>query len=226
MIISDGFTTSTWTYSRALVSPNWVTTVTAPTLSYDSAANQSTFTFNTSGQSLTEKYYQGSTSGSLLRTVNTTWTNGSPSSQTLILEDGSTQTKTDTSFDSYGNLTQKIEYAWGASTAVRTTQITYLASSSYTAKNIRNRPTQVLVRDGGTSGTIKSRIDITYDDSAYINTYCPTGSLNTMTQITAALTLCGDSQLAAPIMPRRRGRAEASQVTPSTISSEILGKPT
>jgi hypothetical protein len=64
-IISDGTNISEWQYSRALVSSNWVTTVTAPQMPYDSAANQSVFTFNSSAQETQEnalaqdRYYLG-----------------------------------------------------------------------------------------------------------------------------------------------------------------------
>lgn len=165
-----------WIFARTQVGSDWKTTITAPQLSYDSAANVTTLTFNSSGQLTSEKHYQGAETGTPLRAISTSWaTNGTPSSSTITLEDGSTQTKTDTTFDDYGNLTQSIEYAWGATTAVRTTQITYLSTSGYTSRGIFDRPTQVLIRDGGTSGTIKSRTDITYDDSGYLNTSCPTG---------------------------------------------------
>ncbi len=178
--INEGSNQSVWDYTRTQSGSDWKTKITPPVLSYNSASNESTSTFNSSGRLTVEKFYQGTeATGTLLRTINTSWAgNGTPSSSTLILEDNSTQTKTDTTFDGYGNLTQKIEYAWGSGTpgsALRTTQITYLSSSNYTSRNIRDRSTQVLVRDGGTSGTIKSRTDISYDDSGYINTSCPTG---------------------------------------------------
>jgi len=161
------------------VGTDWKTVVTAPQLSYDGAANQATFTFNSNRQENSQKYYQGSeTTGTLLRTVNTIWaTNGSPATRTIVLENNQ-QSKVDTTIDSNGNLTSVIEYAWGPGapgTALRTTSRTYLATTGYTSRNILNRLTQMLVRDGGTTGTIKSRTDITYDESVYLNTECPTG---------------------------------------------------
>ncbi len=173
--IRNGTPSVQWTYARTQVGSDWKTTVTPPVLPYDgTTAHQSTFTFNSSGQLLSEKYYQGSeTGGTLLRTLNTTWAaNGTPSSKTFVL-DGQ-QSKIETGFDTYGNLQEVREYDWGApGSPVRTTQITYLAETPYTSRNIRNRPTQILVRQGGPSGTIRSQTDIRYDEAGYINTSCP-----------------------------------------------------
>ncbi len=170
-VISDGASPVTWTFARTQVGSDWKTTVTAPVLSYDNGvANQSTFTFNSSGQLISQQFYQGSEAPSnLKRTISTTWAaNGTPASRTVILEDGVTQSKTDTTFDTYGNLTQWIEYDWGSGApgaAIRTITITYLSTTPYTARNIRNRPTQILVRQGGPTGSIKSQTDIFYDET-------------------------------------------------------------
>jgi RHS repeat-associated protein len=166
-----------WDYSRTFSSPNCITTVTLPQLAYDTAANVSKYTFNASGQLVTEQHDQGSTT--LMRTISTTWAaNGTPASTTVTLSDTGQQTKTDTTFDNYGNLTQSIEYGWysGSWTPVRTTQITYETGTGYASRNMRNLAKQILVREGGTSGTVKSRTDISYDQNGYINTSCPTGA--------------------------------------------------
>jgi hypothetical protein len=81
-IINDATTSNTWTYAR---NPATTTTVTAPLLPYDSIANQTVLTFDTSGHETTRKVYQGSSTGTLLRTVNTTWSAGSPATRTTIL---------------------------------------------------------------------------------------------------------------------------------------------
>ncbi|MGH9554494.1 MAG: RHS repeat domain-containing protein [Terriglobales bacterium] len=175
-VINDGTSSSTWQYARAPVGANWETTVTAPQLPYDAAANQSVFTFNSSKQLITSKAYQGSAaSGTLLRTANTTWTSGAPSSTATILENNQ-QSKVDTTFDTYGNLTQIIEYAFGSGTpgaAVRTTTLTYLLTSNYTSRNIVNRVITQLVRTGGPTGTIKARVSVTYDGTSLT---CITGA--------------------------------------------------
>ncbi|MCI0620234.1 MAG: hypothetical protein L0387_00915 [Acidobacteria bacterium] len=165
-IINDGTTSTTWTFARAQVGADWKTTVTAPQLPYDTAANQSTFTFNSSGRLTSEKHYQGAATGTALRTINTTWAaNGTPDVATTILENNQ-QSKIKTTFDIYANLTELQEFGWGSGApgaVVRTTQITYLSTTPYTDRNIRNRVTQVLVRSGGPTGTIKSRTNVTYD---------------------------------------------------------------
>ncbi|MGC1684931.1 MAG: hypothetical protein WA734_04875, partial [Candidatus Acidiferrales bacterium] len=108
--------TSTWTFVRSQNGSNWNTTITYPQMPYDSAANQSVYTFNSSAQETAHKVYQGSsTSGTLLRTVNTTWaSNGSPATAITILEDNSTQSEVETSFDSNGNLLSLKEHDWGS----------------------------------------------------------------------------------------------------------------
>ncbi|MCI0718345.1 MAG: hypothetical protein L0338_05145, partial [Acidobacteria bacterium] len=174
-VISDGQTPqATWTFTRAFVSPNWKTVVTAPV--YESAANQSTFTFNSSKQLTNQKIYQGSEGGTALREIITTWAaNGTPSSTTIKLEDGSKQSKTDTTFDTYGNLQTLREYDWGTGApgaAIRTTSVTYETGASYTNLNIRNLVKQVLVQEGS-SGPIKARTNVTYDSTALT---CVTGA--------------------------------------------------
>jgi RHS repeat-associated protein len=173
---SDGTSTSTWQYVRAPSGSNWITTVTAPQLPYDTAANQTIYTFNSSGQELARQIYQGSSS--LLRTINTTWAaNGSPATRTTILEDGSTQSQTETTFDSFGNPQSLNEHDWGTGApgvVVRTTITSYLNTSAYTARNILNRPTNITVTDG--SGAVQARTDITYDETSYINQLCPAGA--------------------------------------------------
>lgn len=177
--VNDGTTTNAWLFSRAQSGSNWVTTLTPPTLSYDTAGNDSVYTFNSGGQLTTQQVYQGSsgTSSNLRLTVNTTYAaNGSPASSTRILEDNSKQSKVETTFDNYGNLSEMREYDWGTGApgaVTRTTQYTYLSTSPYTSRNIWNRPTQILVRSGGPTGTIKSRTDIAYDAGSLT---CVTGA--------------------------------------------------
>jgi RHS repeat-associated protein len=155
---ASGFTRQTpdgtWTYARS----GSTTTITAPQLSYDSAANNTVLTF--SGlQEASRKIYQGAATGTPLRTINTAWaSNGTPNLVTTILEDGSTQATTATTYDSFGNLDSATEYDWGAGAhgpAVRATTNTYL---SY----IPVFPTRIVISDG--TGAVKSRTDIAYDN--------------------------------------------------------------
>jgi len=177
-LVNDGTTTSTWTFSRSPSGSNWVTTVTAPLMPYDSAANNSVYTFNSSGQQITAQLYQGAlNSANLKRTINTAWTSGAPTTQITILEDGQTQNEVETSFDSYGNILFLKEHDWGTGTpgsVLRTTTWTYLNSSPYITANILNRATRMSVADS--AGTVHSRTDIAYDESGYVNSTCVTGA--------------------------------------------------
>jgi RHS repeat-associated protein len=169
--IYDGTNTTTWQFSRA----SSVTTVTAPQMPYDSAANQSVYTFNSSGQETQEKLYQGSTSGTLLRTINTTWaSNGTPATKITILEDNSTQSEVETTYDTFGNLDvlKEHDFGTGAPGAVlRTTNYTYLSTTAYTNLNIMDRVTEKSIVDS--TGTVQYVEDTAYDGSA-LNP-CPTG---------------------------------------------------
>src|SRR5438876_1160731 len=174
-VVNDGTTSATWHFVGNLTL--LTTTITAPQLPYDSVANQTVITFNSAGQETSRKIYQGSTTGTLLRTINTTWGSVGPATRVTILDDGSTQSEVDTSYDSYGNLLSQSEYDWGSGvrgSLVRTTTFTYLSTTPYTSKNIVNRLTSVVVKDS--AGTPKFRQDTTYDEAGYINMSCPTGA--------------------------------------------------
>src|SRR5579883_1370292 len=173
-IVNDGTNSATWVFSRS----GTVITVTAPPMPYDSAPNNYVYTFNSGGQLTTAQFYQGAVNAAnLKRTVMTTWAaNGTPATQTTILEDGHTENEIETTYDSYGNLTVLKEHDWGNGApgpVLRSTNITYLNSAPYVAANILNRPTSITVADG--SGTIHSRTAIAYDESGYINAVCHTG---------------------------------------------------
>jgi YD repeat-containing protein len=173
--IYDGTNTWTWSFSRASSGSNWLTTVTAPKMPYDSAANQSVYTFNSAAQETQEQLYQGSTSGTLLRTINTTWaSNGTPATKITILEDNSTQSEVETTYDAYGNLDVLKEHDFGAGApgaVLRTTNYTYLSTTAYTNLHIMNRVTEKSVADS--TGTIQYVEDTAYDGTAL--SPCPTG---------------------------------------------------
>lgn len=173
---NDGTTSSAWTFSRAQNGSNWVTTITAPLLPYDTAANQSVYTFNSSGQETAAKFYQGSsTAGTLLRTINTAWaSNGSPARKTTILDDNS-QSEVETTYDSNGNLQVMKEHDYGSGapgSILRTTNYTYLTSSAYTNLNIINRVITKTIADS--TGTVQYREDTAYDGTTI--SPCPTGA--------------------------------------------------
>ena len=161
----------TTTYSRS----GSTTTVTYPQMPYDSAPNQTVYTFNSSGQETQHKVFQGSTSGTLLRTVNTSWaTNGTPAAITSVLEDNATQSEIETTYDSYGNLQVIKEHDLGSGApgpVLRTTNYTYLTNSAYTSLNIMDRVTEKTVSDS--SGTLQYREDSAYDGTTI--SPCPTG---------------------------------------------------
>jgi RHS repeat-associated protein len=190
-IINDGSSTTTWQYTRTktedtLTRKTWKAVVTPPTPPYDAAANQSVYTFteisSPLGRETSEKHYQGGEgSGQLLRTVSTVYAviagtypgTLAPATRTTILENNQ-QSKIETDYDGYGNLLALREYAWGTGAPgglVRNTTFTYLSGSAYTARNILNRVTQKLIKDG--SGTIKYRQDTSYDATALA---CVTGA--------------------------------------------------
>jgi RHS repeat-associated protein len=172
-IVNDGMNSYTWVFARAQNGSNWVTTETKPQMPYDSAGNQSVYTFNSSGREISEKIYQGSST--LLRTVNTTWaSNNTPATAVTILEDNSTQSETETNYDSFGNLLSLKEHAYGTGapgSILRTTTYTYLNSSPYVSANILNRVTEKSIADS--TGTVQYVEDTAYDGSA-LNP-CPTG---------------------------------------------------
>jgi YD repeat-containing protein len=166
--VTDGTTTGIWQYTRN--TSNLTTTIT------DAASNDSVYTFTSFGQETKRQLYSG-TGGSrtIQRTINTTWaTNGTPATQVTILEDNTTQSETYTTYDSNGLLDSMTEYDWGPAphgSTLRTTTLSYLNTSNYTQRNIINRVTSTIVKDG--SGTIKYRQDIAYDGVAITNH--PTG---------------------------------------------------
>lgn len=162
----------TWTYAHS----GATTTITVPQMPYDSASNQQVYTFNSSGRETQHKWYQGGASGgTLLRTVNTTWaSNNTPATQITILEDNSTQSEVETTYDNYGNLQVMKEHDFGTGapgSVLRTTNYTYLSASTYTNRNIVDRVTERAVVDS--TGTVQYREDTAYDGTTI--SPCPTG---------------------------------------------------
>jgi RHS repeat-associated protein len=156
-----------WTYAHSESGTAWTTTVTDP------QGNQTAMDFQ--GIYPTETLvYQGSTSGTLLKTSYTCYNgSASPCNSTAITLPISTRThivqwpgtsglqsKTVTTYNSYGLVTEKDEYAYGAGgpgSIARKTLITYASLTN----GIVNRPATVTVEDG--SNNIKSQTTYTYD---------------------------------------------------------------
>lgn len=169
-----GTSNGTWTYSRS----GSQTTVTDPKLSYDSVGNQTVYTFDSNGHETQRQIWQGSaSSGTLLRTINTTWaSNGTPATTVTILEDSSTQSRVDTTYNSYGLLTSRTEYDWGTGTVgskLRQSTFAYVSdtNTNYSSRNLMNLLSTITIQD--VNGTIQYRKDMAYDGVLPGN--CPSG---------------------------------------------------
>jgi YD repeat-containing protein len=175
-IKSDG-NSSVWTYSRL---PN-------PAVMIESQPDGNSSLHIFSGGALTKELQcNGSAStvqtcnGQTMRTVVPTFDSiGRPSSSTVTLEDGSTNTRQETDYDANDNMIEVREFDWytGATPSVptRTTHIAYSTDPTYTAKNLLSLVTRRTVYQGSATGTPISRTDITYDEPAYFDATCPSG---------------------------------------------------
>ena len=174
-VVNDGTTSKTWNYVRNTSS--LTTTVTTPQLADTSSANDMVVTFNSSGQEIARKIYRNSPgTGTPLRTINTTWaSNGTPATKVTILDDGTTQSKVATTYDSNGLPDSVSEYNFGSGapgSLLRTTAYTYQTSTNYTSRNILNLVNSKQIKDG--SGNIRYTQLIDYDGVALQN--CATGA--------------------------------------------------
>jgi RHS repeat-associated protein len=175
-----------WTYARSQISgPHWQTTVTDPagnvTVIDFQEDSGSTPTFNF--YETNRQVYQGSVSPSnLLRTTYTCYNGAtspctgtivkSPLTQktvTTILPGASNlQSKTNTTYDSYGNVTEVDEYDFGSgappSTPLRKTITSYAVLYNY----IYNMPSSVVIEDG--SGNLKAQTTYAYDETSVVTT--------------------------------------------------------
>jgi RHS repeat-associated protein len=173
--ISDGTNLATWNYVRN--TSTLTTTLTTPALADTTNANDTVYTFSSTGLETSRKIYANSPGTSLLRTINTTWAaNNTPATSTTILEDNSTKAEVDTTYDSNGLLGSLTEYdcgtgAHGSSSPLRTTTYSYQTSTNYTIRNIINLVTSKIIKDG--TGATQYRQDITYDGVALSS--CPPG---------------------------------------------------
>jgi RHS repeat-associated protein len=170
----------TWTYTPAVItscgtSCSQKVTVTPP--NQDEAVY--TFTMNNGAWNSDTKVYTGSAaSGTLLMTLLTDYDFSQPGSNyirmvrnttTLPRPGGNISKKTEYLYDTpqNANVTQIKEWNYytgtPSATPDRKTDITYLATSAYTSKNIIDRPLSVTVRTGG--GSWLSQTNFSYDST-------------------------------------------------------------
>lgn len=190
--------TGTWQYSNESSAPVTVT---------DPAGNQTVTSFtcpigryvdaNMNGGETdppcyvaSVKYYQGSSaSGTLLKTVATTYTPSGamlPQTVTTTLNDANLVSQTYTTYDSipiplwtsdnftWGNPTEQDEYDYGtgaAGTLLRKTTTAYLHqnNSTYEAANIADKPATQFIYDG--AGNLMAKTSRVYDDPNGSYTY-------------------------------------------------------
>jgi len=174
---NDGANSATWNYVRNISAST--TTVTTPQLTDTPNANDTVYAFNSSGQEISRKIYASSPgTGTPLRAVNTTWaTNGTPATRITILEDGTTQSETDTTFDSNGILQSVTQYDYNSGSRgplISTSTFSYQASTVYTSRKMFNLVIKKVVTDA--NGATQYRQDISYDESGYVNAACPAGA--------------------------------------------------
>jgi RHS repeat-associated protein len=179
-----------WTYAQVKgTGAATTTTVTAPQLPYDSAANQTVIQFQGIYETQS-KIYQGSTSGTLLTTANTCYNGAaSPCTGTAVTLPITQRTVTSTvpgpgglqlqHTDKYNSLGLTIEsddydFATGAPfPLVRQTLVTYAPLGG----NLNAFAQTVTVKDG--AGVIKSRQDTNYDQySSFTGGNCISGAPN------------------------------------------------
>src|SRR6267378_2460472 len=221
--VSDGTNSSTWNFSRTQInSSQWQTTETSPIPPYGNQAGQTKVVFNLAGQETQRLVYDYS--GTLLRTVNTTWaTNGTPATRTVVLDNGTTQSETETTFDSFGNLQVLKDHDWGNGSpgqVVRTTNLGYLNTSSYITANILNRPTSISVANA--AGTVQSLTKINYDESSYINAVCIPNTSCTQTTRGDPTSTISYADAATPANPVTRNLTYDS--AGNVIKSAVDGK--
>lgn len=170
-----------WQYSRSGSGTAWTTTMTDPSTSN----NQTVINFQsvasvaggpTSFYETERKIYQGSTSGTLLKTIYTCYNGAAspcnstaisqPISQVAVISQwagtGGLESETNTEYNTYGLVTENDEHAYasGAPGAItRETVTTYAALGN----GIVSMPASVAVEDG--SGNIKAETFYCYDEA-------------------------------------------------------------
>lgn len=175
-----------WQYSRSVSGTAWTTTMSDPS----SPSNQTIVNF----QSVTpaagppvafyeteRQIYQGSTAGTLLKTIFTCYNAATPNcNSTAVVQPiaqrsvyvqlpgtGGLESRTDTFYDTYGSPTEKDEYAYGTGAPgaiVRKTLTTYASLGN----GIVGMPATVTIKDG--SSGIHSQTTYSYDQTGVTTT--------------------------------------------------------
>jgi RHS repeat-associated protein len=179
----------TWTYAQVKnTGAASTTTVTAPQLPYDAAANQTVIQFQ--GIYETQRHtYQGSTGGTLLQTVNTCYNNASspctgtaitlPITQLTVTDQyGSSglQGKHNYVYNSVGVLTEQDDYDFGSGapgSLLRKTLTTYAPLGNITAFrqtvticNGTGTASSCTGPSGSSTGTMVAQTNYNYDETA------------------------------------------------------------
>jgi RHS repeat-associated protein len=166
-----------WTYTRVLGSVPWTTSTTTVT---DPLSNQTVVNFqyvrSLGGYETERQVYQGSTGGTLLETISTCYNGSAPNCNATSISPPLTErsvylqwpgtagqeSRTDTSYNSYGLTTEVDEYAYGPGapgSLARKTLTTYASLGN----GIVDRPASVTVEDG--SGNVKAQTSYCYDEA-------------------------------------------------------------
>ena len=171
-----------WQYARSGSGTAWTTTITDPTTPTN---NQMLINFQSvtpvagSAPSFYEterKIYQGSTTGTLLKTIYTCYNGAAvPCNSTAVAQPitqrsvyvqwpgtGSLESKINTTYNSYGLVTEKDEYAYGAGapgSIVRKTLTSYASLGN----GIASMPASITVEDG--SNNVKAKTSYCYDEA-------------------------------------------------------------
>jgi RHS repeat-associated protein len=171
-----------WQYARSGSGTAWTTTITDPTTPTN---NQTSINFQSVtpvvGSAATfyeteRKIYQGSTSsGTLMKTIFTCYNGAaSPCNSTAVAQpitqrtitgqwpgSGGLESKTNITYNSYGSVTEKDEYAYGAGapgSLVRKTLTSYASLGN----NIASMPSTITIEDG--SNNVKQQTTYCYDE--------------------------------------------------------------
>ena len=159
-----------WTYAHSESGTAWTTNVTDP------QGNATVMNFQQTYET-ERQMYQGSTSGTLLKTHLTCYNgNGSNCNQTAVVApitqknvyliwpgSSNLQSAVVNFYNSYGLVTEVDEYGYGAG-VLGSIQRKTLTAYAGLGNDIQNRPASVTVEDG--SGNIKAQTTYTYDQGA------------------------------------------------------------
>jgi RHS repeat-associated protein len=167
-----------WTYTRSGSGSAWTTTVTSPL--YSSQSNQTVINFQqeSTNQNFYEterQTYQGSSSGgTLLKTVFTCYNGGTPNCNSTAITlpitqrshyvqwPGGLESETNTTYNTYGSVTEKDEYAYGAGGPGAIARKTLTAYASL-GNGIVSMPATVTIEDS--SGNVHSKTTYSYDQT-------------------------------------------------------------